>query len=149
MELSAETRKDISTRMLGNQNAAKPMRLVSDMLRRIALQEPEKLRKACRKLYAKASAGDVQAFRELADRIEGKVIQQVSVNSTTTVIDADLLSEAGKLLQIIAGQPLEQPLEGLSETVDADTDTARVLHGESRTADHILSSPAVHVLTDE
>ena len=108
MELGKETltRPEHSRAMMGNQNAAKPMRLVSDMLRRIALQEPEKLRKACRKLYAKASAGDVLAFRELADRIEGKVITQVSVSSTHTVIDADLLSEAGKLLQQITGQTL-------------------------------------------
>lgn len=105
MELSAETRSDISARMQGNQNAAKPFRLVSDMLRRIATQEPEKLRKACSKLFDKAG-DDVQAFREIADRIEGKVITQVSVSSTHTVIDADLLSEAGKLLTLIAGKQI-------------------------------------------
>ena len=117
MELGNETltRPEHSRAMMGNQNAAKPMRLVSDMLRRIALQEPEKLRKACRKLYAKASAGDVLAFRELADRIEGKVITQVSVSTTHTVIDADLLSEAGKLLQIISGNAT---LPAMVEIVD-------------------------------
>ena len=57
-------------------------------------------------LLSKAEDGDVAAIKEIADRIEGKVITQVSVSSTHTVIDADLLREAGKLLQIMAGQPL-------------------------------------------
>ena len=90
---------------IGNTNGSKPFRLVSDTLRRIAVQEPHRLRAACEKLFDKAGE-DVAAFREIADRIEGKVITQVSVSTTHTVIDADLLSEAGKLLQIMAGQPL-------------------------------------------
>ena len=80
MALSPETRQDISERMQGNQNAAKPFRLVSDTLRRIALQEPHRLRAACEKLFDKAG-DDVQAFREIADRIEGKV----SSNDTNPV----------------------------------------------------------------
>ena len=66
------TRPEHSKAMMGNQNASKPFRLVSDTLRRIAMQEPHRLRAACEKLFDKAG-DDVQAFRELADRIEGKV----------------------------------------------------------------------------
>ena len=92
--------------MQGNQNAAKPMRLVSDMLRRLAVQEPHRLRAACEGMMERATT-DPAAFREIADRIEGKVITQVSVSTTHTVIDADLLSEAGKLLQIMSGHTLD------------------------------------------
>ena len=107
MGLPAETTKQkISQAMIGNQNARAPARLISDCLRKIAVQNPERLRIICDKMLDKAQ-DDVAAFREIADRIEGKVITQVSVSTTHTVIDADLLSEAGKLLQIMSGHTLD------------------------------------------
>ena len=105
MGLPAEYRAEISAKMMGNQNAKRENRMVSDMLRKLAKQNPHKLRLACEGMLDKA-ATDVQAFNAIADRIEGKVITQVSVSTTHTVIDADLLSEAGKLLQQITGQTL-------------------------------------------
>ena len=66
-------------------------------------------------LLSKAEDGDIAAIKEIADRIEGKVITQVSVSTTHTVIDADLLSEAGKLLQIISGNAT---LPAMVEIVD-------------------------------
>ena len=104
MEIEAVTNRQPGGQ-IGNQNAGKPNRMVSDMLRRLATQNPHKLRLACEGMLDKA-ATDVQAFNAIADRIEGKVITQVSVSTTHTVIDADLLSEAGKLLQIMSGQSL-------------------------------------------
>jgi len=104
--LAMETTGDkISRALQGNQNASKPFRLVSDTLRRIAVQEPHRLRSICEKMMTKAE-DDVQAFREIADRIEGKVALQIQSNTTLTVIDADLLREAGYLLtQIGASLP--------------------------------------------
>lgn len=63
---------------IGNKNATKENRLVGDMLRRIAKQNPEKLRKACEKVLDKAIEGDVSAFKEFADRLDGKSVQPVS-----------------------------------------------------------------------
>jgi len=102
MSLPAEYRAEISAKMMGNQNAKRDNRMVSDMLRKLAKQSPHKLRLACEGMLDKA-ATDVQAFNAIADRIEGKVITQVSINSTHTVIDADLLTEAGKLLEMMTG----------------------------------------------
>jgi hypothetical protein len=102
METNLTVGEKISRSMLGNQNARQPARLISDTLRKIAIQEPNRLRTLCDKMMTKAE-DDVQAFREIADRIEGKVITQVSISSTNFVIDAALLSEAGKLLQLISG----------------------------------------------
>ena len=106
-----------SLRMQGNQNAAKPFRLVSDMLRKIALQEPEKLRKACRKLYAKAAAGDVQAFRELADRVEGKVQSQDAQNQIKIIIAKDL----SMFTAIVQPESSQEVLEGQSVNVSDET----------------------------
>ena len=77
MALPVESKEEISARVTGNSYALRG-RLVSDTLRRIAIQNPGKLGKACLKLYTKAIKGDVQAFRELADRIEGKVPQALT-----------------------------------------------------------------------
>ena len=60
---------------IGNKNGTKQKRLVGDMLRRVAAQNPDKLRKACERLLDQAVEGDVMAFREFTDRTDGKAIQ--------------------------------------------------------------------------
>ena len=74
-------------------------------------------------LLSKAEDGDVAAIKEIADRIEGKVITQVSVSTTHTVIDADLLSEAGKLLQIMSGQVPESLPAEVVEVLEVEDNT--------------------------
>jgi hypothetical protein len=115
---SLESKEKISRSMLGNTNKS-PARIVSECLKRIAVQNPDKLRKACEKMFEKAQKGDSLAFREIADRIEGKVITQLNISSTALVIDASLLSEAGKLLEIIAGTVVEP--EALEAEYEVDT----------------------------
>ena len=66
----------------GNQNAAKPGKLIADTLRRVAVQNPEKIRKACEKLLDKMEEGDIVAFREFADRIDGKAVQSTEMTLT-------------------------------------------------------------------
>lgn len=63
---------------LGNKNGAKENRLVGDVLRRVAKQNPEKLRRACEVLLDKAAEGDVMAFREFTDRTDGKAAQPIT-----------------------------------------------------------------------
>ena len=67
---------------LGNKNGAKSNRLVGDMLKRVAAQNPEKLRKACEKLLDKMEDGDINAFREFADRVDGKSVQSTEMTLT-------------------------------------------------------------------
>lgn len=71
---------------IGNKNGTKQNRLVSDMLRRVAAQNPQKLRKACETLLDKAVEGDVSAFREFTDRTDGKAVQPISGENGGPVI---------------------------------------------------------------
>lgn len=60
----------------GNQNAAKS-RLFGDAIRKAVMQDDgNRLRAIAEKLLDMASEGDIQAIRELADRMDGKPKQQ-------------------------------------------------------------------------
>ncbi len=61
----------------GNTNSRKENRLVRDTLRKIAAQNPDKLRMACEKLLDKAVEGDTSAFKEFRDTLDGKPIQAI------------------------------------------------------------------------
>lgn len=61
----------------GNTNGSKKNKIVGDTLRRVAAQNPDKLRKACEKLLNKAVAGDAQAFKEIRDTLDGKPAQLI------------------------------------------------------------------------
>ena len=63
---------------LGNTNAAKG-KLFYDQLRKIAIQNPEKLRQVAESLFAAAEAMEPWAVKELIDRLDGKAIQQTEL----------------------------------------------------------------------
>ena len=67
---------------LGNKHAAKERRIVGDTLRRVAAQNPQKLRSACEALLDKAADGDVAAYKEIRDTLDGKPMQSVEMNVT-------------------------------------------------------------------
>lgn len=62
---------------LGNQNAKKDNRLITDTLRRVVTQNPNKIRKACETLLNEAEEGSLPAFKEIADRLDGKPAQAI------------------------------------------------------------------------
>jgi hypothetical protein len=65
----------------GNKNSSKANRMWGDALRRsLAQSEPEKLRKIADVLVSKAAEGDLGAIKELADRLDGKSVQQTTVS---------------------------------------------------------------------
>ncbi len=68
----------------GNKNAVKRSRLVTDTLRKVAVQNPAKLRAACEALLDKAANGDAVAFKEIRDTLDGKTAN-VSIEHTGTV----------------------------------------------------------------
>jgi hypothetical protein len=47
--------------------------------------DPKRLRRIAKRLLAKAEEGDVQAIREVADRLDGKVPQAISGEDGTPV----------------------------------------------------------------
>jgi hypothetical protein len=63
---------------LGNQNSSKANRLWAETIRRAVVQaDPEKLRRIADKLLAMAEDGDIQAIKEVGDRLDGKPNQTV------------------------------------------------------------------------
>lgn len=66
---------------VGNTNAAKQNRLWGETLRRAVTQSDGKtLRELADKLIEQAAAGDVQALKEIGDRLDGKARQQVELS---------------------------------------------------------------------
>ena len=62
----------------GNQNLSKTNRLWGETIRKAALQADAKLlRKIADKLLEKAAEGDIQAIKELGDRLDGRSVQAV------------------------------------------------------------------------
>jgi len=59
----------------GNKNAVKETRLITNALRRVVVQSPDKLKKACEKVLADAVDGNLAAFTVIADRLDGKPAQ--------------------------------------------------------------------------
>lgn len=64
---------------LGNKNSSKENRLWAETIRRVHVQDKgAKLRKIAEKLYELAEAGDIQAMKEIGDRLDGKPHQTVA-----------------------------------------------------------------------
>ena len=68
----------------GNQNGVKQNRLITDALRRVVTQSPEKLKKACEKVLEDAQEGNLYALSFIADRLDGKPSQSVDMTVTQT-----------------------------------------------------------------
>jgi hypothetical protein len=62
---------------VGNKNATKNKVWIQALNRAVAQDDGVRLRAAAEKLIDLAVAGDVAALRELGDRLDGKVAQQV------------------------------------------------------------------------
>ena len=63
----------------GNKYSSRSNRLWAETLRRVAVQEPQKLRAIAECLYRKAAEGDVAAAKEIGDRIDGKAQSSVDI----------------------------------------------------------------------
>lgn len=63
----------------GNDYSKKSNRLWGETLRRIAAQDPQKLRRIAEALYARAEEGDIQAVKEIGDRLDGKPGQEMDI----------------------------------------------------------------------
>ena len=63
----------------GNKNGAKENRLWGDTLRRVIAQDKkDRVRAAIEKMLDLAADGESWACKELADRLDGKAIQQIA-----------------------------------------------------------------------
>lgn len=71
-------KKVISKANMGNLNSSKGRRLPTERLTMEVQQNPEKLKKMVVKLLDKAIDGDMSAIKEVFDRLDGKVVNQIS-----------------------------------------------------------------------
>lgn len=63
---------------LGNKNAARG-KLFYDQLRKIAVQNPDRLHRVAESLFSAAEAMEPWAVKELLDRLDGKAVQQTEI----------------------------------------------------------------------
>ena len=77
----------------GNPGGRVKRKPISDMYVRILAQNPEKLRRFCETQIDLAIEGDVQAAKEITDRVEGKALQSVELNDNRTLNGAERLRE--------------------------------------------------------
>lgn len=68
----------------------KPDKLLRDALMAAIRQEPERLKRIADRWLTKAEEGDMQAVKELADRVDGKVTQLIAGDGEYDPIDANL-----------------------------------------------------------
>lgn len=87
----------------GNKHAAKSRMFDAALKRAIAQDDGERLRKAAEKLLDLAAEGQAWAITQLADRLDGKAPQSVSVEHTTNVRNLSLAELAAEMASAIAG----------------------------------------------
>lgn len=78
---------------LGNDNNRKHQ-YWSDALRKYITQNPNDLMEAAQALFTKAKDGDVNAMKEIGDRLEGKPKQQVEMSGDLNVGFHEILTKA-------------------------------------------------------
>lgn len=78
---------------VGNKNATKQTRMLSDALRRELTQDPEKVRRVALKLLSSAEAGEPWAQNLIWERVDGKIPQDLDMN----------LDASSGLLAVLAG----------------------------------------------
>ena len=67
----------------GNTNSSKNNRLWAETIRRAVVQsDPDRLRKIAEALLTKAEEGDLQAIKELGDRLDGKAAQSLALTGS-------------------------------------------------------------------
>jgi len=76
--------------------------MVRDTLRKVAAQNPDKLRKACERLLDEAMDGNIAAFSQFRDTLDGKPAQA-----------------------IIGGDDDDNPIKTVSEIIIRAVDAAR------------------------
>lgn len=86
--------------MAGNANSGrrqeKPFRDALRMeLAALKDKDPKALRSIAKKLLEKAAEGDLQAIKELADRTDGKAVQQLDVDANVSLSHEEALEQLG------------------------------------------------------
>ena len=61
-----------------NPKGGKPDKLIRDALLAAHRQDPDRLKRVAEKMWQLSEEGDKTAFKEIADRIDGKAVQPIA-----------------------------------------------------------------------
>lgn len=94
----------------GNPNGNSKMRMLSDDLRKVLVQNPARLRKITETLVTMAEEGDLSAIQLVFDRLEGRAHQTIAIDQTVTEMSRDeriaRILELGSKLRVVEHAPL-------------------------------------------
>lgn len=96
----------------GNPTGQSKWKLLTHALRCEATQNPSKVRSMAEKILQAAADGDLQAAQFLFDRLEGKAVQSIEIESTHTNLTPDQ-----RLARVIE---LQARIVGSSQDEDAE-----------------------------
>jgi hypothetical protein len=78
----------------GNRNATKGLPFREALDKALKQGDPNRLRNIAEKLLAMAADGDLEAVKEVANRLDGRPGQRVEIKSTESVADRLMAAEA-------------------------------------------------------
>ena len=78
-----------------NTNSTADKRLITSALKRVVTQSPDKLKKACEKVLNDAVNGNLASLGFIADRLEGKPAQSLSIDGELGVRVIGLMKDFG------------------------------------------------------
>ena len=78
-----------------NTNSTADKRLITSALKRVVTQSPDKLKRACEKVLNDAVNGNLASLGFIADRLEGKPAQSLSIDGELGVRVIGLMKDFG------------------------------------------------------
>ena len=101
---------------IGNTNGSNKNRLFNKSLRRSVKQgkgDANKLRKITDRLCLEAENGSIPAIAIVADRLDGKAVQGVTVNEgqPITIVQRVIVNQAVDSKEVIEGQVIQEAIE--------------------------------------
>ena len=79
----------------GNTNSTADKRLITSALKRVVTQSTDKLKRACEKVLNDAVNGNLASLGFIADRLEGKPAQSLSIDGELGVRVIGLMKDFG------------------------------------------------------
>lgn len=99
----------------GNPGGKTKLRILTEDLRKVVAQNPDRVRKISEHVLTEAENGDLAYIQFLYDRLDGKAAQTVDINNTVTVSPSErlsaLLRRGGNIVDV-------EPLQLEAEAVD-------------------------------
>jgi hypothetical protein len=104
----------------GNPSGKAKLKPLTDRLRMILAQQPQRAHAIAEALVVEAEAGNLQAAQMIFDRLEGKPLQQVEVTDARQ--DSDIAEIDARIAALTRRLGLPSPSVIEAEVIDIDVD---------------------------